>query len=113
MSCRIWYMQKIKAKGLDDSNQFEKQIIHPRGCMLTYIIEETLEGHKDQIQIMHIRWNMEPSTGAVFDPAQPQRLNDRGNQSHYKGKNITRRLNENDFGIGVILMNFCGKGMLS
>jgi hypothetical protein len=106
-------MQKIKAKGLDDSNQFEKQIIHPRGCMLTYIIEETLEGHKDQIQIMHIRWNMEPSTGAVFDPAQPQCFNERGIQSHHKDKNITKRLNENDFGIGVILMNFCGKGMLS
>ena len=79
--------------------------------MLTYKIEETLEGHKDQIQMMHMRRNIEHSTGGVFDPI--QRLNGRGKQSQHKGKNITKRLNENDFGIGLILINFCGKGMQS
>ena len=79
--------------------------------MLTYKIEETLEGHKDQFQNMHISRNMEVPVVVYW--IKPQSLYGRENQSQHKGKNITKRLNENDFGIGVILMNFCGKGMLS
>ena len=79
--------------------------------MLTYKIEETLEGRKDQFQNMHRSRNMEGTVVAYC--IKRKSLYGRENQSQHKGKNITKRLNENDFGIGLVLMNSCGKGMLS
>ena len=100
-SKRVW---------LDNANQFQIRETN-NGCMLTYKIEETLEGHKDQFQNMHISRNMEVPVVVYW--IKPQSLYERENQSQHKGKNITKNLNENDFGIGLMLMNFCGKGMLS